>query len=95
MHTVPLRMPRSIIDTYTSNIPLTQRTKFWTDYVGSLKGKIQFGQYLTTNKLIIQFGTLILMMVTGEPCFYQLIDRVMYICILYIYLAIFAMCRLI
>jgi len=26
---------------YTSSTSLTQRTRFWTDYVGSLKGSIQ------------------------------------------------------
>jgi len=27
------------LDTYTQNIPLTQKARFWSNYVAALKGK--------------------------------------------------------
>ena len=39
---VDSRMASRTLDIYTSNIPLTQKARFWSDFVSSLKGKVFF-----------------------------------------------------
>ena len=41
------------LDLYTQNIPLTQKAKFWTNYVSSLKGDaIMHMQFIIHFKLL-------------------------------------------
>ena len=41
------------LDLYTQNIPLTQKAKFWTNYVSSLKGDaIIHVQFIILNNLL-------------------------------------------
>jgi hypothetical protein len=38
-------------DTYTQNIPLTQKAKFWTNYVSALKGKTKSNGFFALNSI--------------------------------------------